>query len=182
MGFSEDLEYNRTEHNSSVRRTYTDHQVQPCDRFRANQELQRVNEGIVQVPVEHWQAWGINHLSEKPVTVFDCPHGNKMFPNVWSKPPLAQLCAIPSCPASVPREKRPAPPSSSPTEEVAESHEVASQPPFLQSGQPKCTQHVPSSPCTSFEPYTGCFQVLNIRFLSGNPKLHTIFKVRPHQH
>lgn len=27
--------------------------------------------------LEHWQAWDINHLSRKPVTMFDHPHGSK---------------------------------------------------------------------------------------------------------
>lgn len=37
------------------------------------------------MPLKHLQAWGINHLSRKPVTVFDHPAGKEIPPNVQSK-------------------------------------------------------------------------------------------------
>ncbi|KAF4804376.1 hypothetical protein TURU_008479 [Turdus rufiventris] len=37
------------------------------------------------------QAWGIDHVSGKPVPVFDHPLGKETLPNVQSKPPLVQL-------------------------------------------------------------------------------------------
>lgn len=40
---------------------------------------------------------GINHLSRKPVAVFDHPHGRKWFLNICSESPLVQLCAVPTC-------------------------------------------------------------------------------------
>jgi len=48
------------------------------------------------MPLKHRQAWGIDHLSRKPVPVFD--HSKEILPNVQSKPPLIQLWAIPTCP------------------------------------------------------------------------------------
>lgn len=41
--------------------TYNDHPVQLSDHFGADQKLKHVIEGIVQMPLEHGQAWGINH-------------------------------------------------------------------------------------------------------------------------
>jgi len=61
------------------------------DHFRADQKLKLVVKGIVQTPLKHWQAWGINHLSRKPVPVSDHPLSKGMLPNVWSKPPMRQL-------------------------------------------------------------------------------------------
>jgi len=42
--------------------------------------------------------WGIDHLSRKPVPVFDRPLGEEMLPNVTSEPPLMQVGTIPTCP------------------------------------------------------------------------------------
>ena len=50
------------------------------------------------MPLKHWQAWGIDHLSRKPAAGFDHPPGKEMLPNVQSKPLLAQLWAIPTHP------------------------------------------------------------------------------------
>lgn len=60
--------------------------------------LNRINEVTVQMPLEHRQPWGTNHLAQKPVPVSDHPHGEEMCPNAQSGPPLGQLCAVPSCP------------------------------------------------------------------------------------
>ena len=53
--------------------------------------------GIVQIPLKHWQVWGIDHLSRKPVPAFDHPFSKETLPNVQSKP-LVQLWTIPTCP------------------------------------------------------------------------------------
>jgi len=47
--------------------------------------------GMVQAPLKHCQAWGIDHLCRKPVAVFDHPLGKEMLPHVQAKPPLAQV-------------------------------------------------------------------------------------------
>ena len=55
------------------------------DEFRAD----KLKRGIkVHMPLKHWQAWGIDHLSSKPVPVFDHPLGKEILPNVQSKPSL----------------------------------------------------------------------------------------------
>lgn len=80
--------------------------------------------------LQHWQSWGINHFSRKPVPVADHHLSEEMFLNIQSKPPLATI------PTS-PREKRSAPVSSI-------SHlrklERATQPSFLQTGQVQSPQ------------------------------------------
>lgn len=65
-------------------------------------------EGIVQIALEHWQAWGINHLSWKPVAVFDHPHGRKWFRNICSESvPLCSPVQSPPILSWIPREKWP---------------------------------------------------------------------------
>ena len=50
------------------------------------------------MPLKHRQGWGIDHLSRKPVPVFDHPLGKDMLRNVQSKPALVQLWTIPTRP------------------------------------------------------------------------------------
>ena len=50
------------------------------------------------MPLKHWQAWGMDHPSRKPDTVFDHSLDIEIFPNVQSKAPLAQLWATSMCP------------------------------------------------------------------------------------
>lgn len=57
----------------------------------ADQKLRHVIKGIVQIPLKHWQAWDINHLSKKTVPVFNHPLGKEMLPNAQSEPSLAEL-------------------------------------------------------------------------------------------
>ena len=71
----------------SVGRDLQHHLVQLPDHFRADQKLKHVLKGIVQMPLKHRQAWGIDHLSRKPIPGFDHPLGKKMLPNVKSRPP-----------------------------------------------------------------------------------------------
>ncbi|KAK4818640.1 hypothetical protein QYF61_016611 [Mycteria americana] len=42
--------------------------------------------------------WGLNHFPGQPVPMLDNPFSEEKFPNIQSKPPLAQLEAISSCP------------------------------------------------------------------------------------
>ena len=43
------------------------------DYFGADQKLKHVVKGTVQMPLQHWQAWGIDHLSGKAVPMSDNP-------------------------------------------------------------------------------------------------------------
>ncbi|KAK4815962.1 hypothetical protein QYF61_010456 [Mycteria americana] len=44
------------------------------------------------------QGWRLNHFPGQPVPMLDNPFSEVKFPNIQSKPPLAQLEAISSCP------------------------------------------------------------------------------------
>jgi len=70
--------------------TYNDHLIQLLNHFRVDQKSEHVIKGIVRMSLKHRQAWGIDHLSSKPVSVFDHPLGKEMPPNVKSEPPLPQ--------------------------------------------------------------------------------------------
>lgn len=84
-------------HQATRPKILKDHPVQLPEYFQASQKLKHVNEGIIQIPLEHWQASGINHPARKPVPVSDHPHNTDIFPNLQSEPPLLLLCAVPSC-------------------------------------------------------------------------------------
>ena len=76
-----------------------------------------------------------------------------MFPDVLPKPPLMQLWTIPTRPITGSQEEEiSASLAPSPPQEAAESHEVAPQPPFLQTRQAPeslATPHRTSNKCTS---------------------------------
>ncbi|KAK4815166.1 hypothetical protein QYF61_017662, partial [Mycteria americana] len=131
--------------------------------------LHRVPKHLIPTAFKHLQGWGLHHCPGQPVPVLDSPFGEGKFPHIQSKPPLAQLEAISSCPiASV------------------ESHEVSPQPPFLQAEQPQVPQPLPISLVLQTLPQLRCpsldtLQPLNVSLGVGGPNLNTAFKVRPHQ-
>jgi len=92
-----------------LKRTFKGYQFQLPDSFRANQKLKRIIEGIIQMSLEHRQAWDINHLARKPVPVFDEPPSEDISPNVPSELPLVQLCALLMCPTISYMGKTPTP-------------------------------------------------------------------------
>ena len=47
---------------------------------------------------KHLQGWCFHHLPVQPVPMLDQPVSEDIFPNIQSKPPLAYLEAISSCP------------------------------------------------------------------------------------
>lgn len=64
---------NRAEQNRLVQleEACNNHLVQLPNAFRAHQHLMYVVKGIVQMPFYKWQAYDTDHLSRKPVHVFD---------------------------------------------------------------------------------------------------------------
>lgn len=78
-----------------------DHLVWLPDHIRSKQKLKLINEGIIQIPLEHLQAWSINHLSRKSVPVFEHLHDKEIFPNAQSEPPVSQLYATAILPFQV---------------------------------------------------------------------------------
>ena len=69
--------------------------------------------------------------------MLDNPFGKEIFPNIQSKPPLAQLEAISSCPvACYLGEETITHLATTSFQVVVEGDEVSPQPPFLQAKQP----------------------------------------------
>lgn len=65
----------------------TFNQVCLPDCFSANQKLKHIHEGIIQMSLEYWQAWSINHLSRMSVPVFVHPKGKDIFwMSSWNLP------------------------------------------------------------------------------------------------
>ena len=113
--------------------TYNDHRVQLPDSLRADQKLKHVVKGIVQMSLKQSQVRGIDHLSRKPVAVFDHLLSKEMFPNVQSRFPLALHCTIPMHPLSgYQGEELSTSLSTSIPQEAVESNEVTPQPALLQ--------------------------------------------------
>jgi len=89
------MEWNGTEQNGiewnvgmDLQRSSSPTSVQ----LRANQNLERVIESIVQMPHEHCQAWYINCLFRKHLLVSDHLHTKETFFNAQSDPSLSALC------------------------------------------------------------------------------------------
>ena len=71
----------------------------------------------------------------------DNPFSEEVFPNIQSKPPLAQLEAISSHPITCYlTEETSTHLATTPLQVVAESDKVSPQPPFLQTKQPQLPQ------------------------------------------
>ncbi|KAK4826325.1 hypothetical protein QYF61_007410 [Mycteria americana] len=119
--------------------------------------------------------------------MLDNPLGEEKFPNIQSKPPLAQLEAISSCPITCYLGEETDPHLSTTSfQVVVESDEVSPQPPFLQAKQSQLPQlllirlllqTLHQLRCPSL--YT--LQYVNIPLVVRGPKLNTVFEVRPHQ-
>ncbi|KAK4833009.1 hypothetical protein QYF61_027111 [Mycteria americana] len=78
--------------------------------------------------------------------MLDNPFGEDFFPNIQSKPPLAQLEAISSHPIACYLGEETDPHLSTASfQAVVESDEVSPQPPFLQAEQPQFPQPLPIS-------------------------------------
>ncbi|KAK4827372.1 hypothetical protein QYF61_017310 [Mycteria americana] len=123
----------------------------------------------------------------KPLPMLDNPFSEVKFPNIQSKPPLAQLEAISSCPITCYLGEETDPHLSTTSfQVVVESDKVSPQPPFLQAKQSQfpqpllirlLLQTLHQLRCPSLD----TLQHLNVSLGVGGPKLNTVFEVRPHQ-
>ncbi|KAK4819784.1 hypothetical protein QYF61_011384 [Mycteria americana] len=87
------------------------------------------------------EGWQLNHFPGQPVPMLDNPFSEVKFPNIQSKPPLAQLEAISSCPITCYLgEETDHHLSTTSFQVVVESNKVSHQPPFLQAKQPQFPQ------------------------------------------
>ncbi|KAK4829196.1 hypothetical protein QYF61_002461 [Mycteria americana] len=133
------------------------------------------------------EGWRLHHFPGQPVPMLDNPFSEVKFPNIQSKPPLAQLEAISSRPITCYLGEETDPHLSTPSFQAAvESDEVSPQPPSLQAEQPQLPQPLPISLVLQTLPQLRCpsldtLQPLNVSLVVGGPTLNTAFEVRPHQ-
>ncbi|KAK4816763.1 hypothetical protein QYF61_022761, partial [Mycteria americana] len=96
---------------------------------------------LIQTSFKYLQGWRLNHFPGQSVPMLDNPLGEEKFPNIQSKPPLAQLEAISSCPITCYLGEETNPHLSTTSfQVVVESDEVSPQPPFLQAKQSQLPQ------------------------------------------
>ncbi|KAK4823572.1 hypothetical protein QYF61_003576 [Mycteria americana] len=131
--------------------------------------------------------WRLNHFPGQPVPMLDHPFSEVKFPNIQSKPPLAQLEAISSRPITCYLGEETNPHLSTTSfQVVVESDKVSPQPPFLQAKQSQLPQPLlirlllqtlHQLRCPSLD----TLQHLNVPLVVRGPKLNTVFEVRSHQ-
>ncbi|KAK4818862.1 hypothetical protein QYF61_020081 [Mycteria americana] len=117
------------------------------------------------------KGWRLNHFPGQSVPMLDNPLGEEKFPNIQSKPPLAQLEAISSCPITCYLGEETDPHLSTTSFQAKQSQ--LPQPLLIR----LLLQTLHQLRCPSL--YT--LQYLNIPLVVGGPKLNTVFEVRPHQ-
>ncbi|KAK4821003.1 hypothetical protein QYF61_010734 [Mycteria americana] len=149
--------------------------------------LYHVHKHLIQTSFKYLQGWRLNHFPGQPGPMLDNPLGEEKFPNIQSKPPLAQLEAISSCPITFYLGEETDPHLSTTSFQVVEeSNKVSPQPPFLQAKQSQLPQpllirlllqSLHQLHCPSLD----TLQHLNVSLVVGGPKLNTVFEVRPHQ-
>ncbi|KAK4830514.1 hypothetical protein QYF61_011456 [Mycteria americana] len=149
--------------------------------------LYHVPKHLIQTSFKYLQGWRLNHFPGQPVPMLDNPFSEVKFPNIQSKPPLAQLEAISSCPITCYLGEETDPHLSTTSfQVVVESDKVSPQPPFLQAKQPQfpqlllvrlVLQTLHQLPCPSLD----TLQHLKVSLVVRGPKLNTVFEVRPHQ-
>ncbi|KAK4833008.1 hypothetical protein QYF61_027110 [Mycteria americana] len=149
--------------------------------------LNHVPEHLIQTSFKYLQGWRLHHFPGQHVPMLDNPFSEEKFPNIQSKPPLAQLEAISSCPITCYLGEETNPHLSTTSfQVVVESNEVSPQPPFLQAEQPQFPQPLPISLVLQTLPQLRCpsldtLQPLNVSLGVRGPKLNTGFEVQPHQ-
>ncbi|KAK4815185.1 LOW QUALITY PROTEIN: hypothetical protein QYF61_021045 [Mycteria americana] len=122
-------------------------------------------------PTHAPEGWRLNHFPGQPVPMLDNPLGEEKFPNIQSKPPLAQLEAISYCPITCYLGEETNPHLS--TTSFQDKQSQLPQPLLIR----LLLQTLHQLRCPSLHP----LQYLNIPLVVGGPKLNTVFEVRPHQ-
>ncbi|KAK4820403.1 hypothetical protein QYF61_026239, partial [Mycteria americana] len=115
--------------------------------------------------------WQLNHFPGQPVPMLDNPFSEEKFPNIQSKPPLAQLEAISSCPTTCYLGEETDPHLSTTSFQAKQSQ--LPQPLLIR----LLLQTLHQLRCPSLD----TLQHLNVPLVVGGPKLNTVFEVRPHQ-
>ncbi|KAK4826281.1 hypothetical protein QYF61_006728, partial [Mycteria americana] len=148
--------------------------------------LHHVSKHLIQTSFKYLQGWRLNHFPGQPVPMLDNPLGEEKFPNIQSKPPLAQLEAISSCPITCYLGEETNPHLSTTSfQVVVESDKVSPQPPFLQAKQSQLPQPLLIRLLLQTLHQLGCpslhtLQHLNIPLVARGPKLNTVFEGHNH--
>ncbi|KAK4807771.1 hypothetical protein QYF61_023604 [Mycteria americana] len=66
----------------------------PEDDARRDDQKTTAIKHLIQTSFKYLQGWRLNHFPGQSVPMLDNPLGEEKFPNIQSKPPLAQLEAI----------------------------------------------------------------------------------------
>ncbi|KAK4823556.1 LOW QUALITY PROTEIN: hypothetical protein QYF61_003300 [Mycteria americana] len=148
--------------------------------------LHHVPKHLIQTSFKYLQGWRLNHFPGQPLPMLDNPFSEVKFPNIQSKPPLAQLEAISSCPITCYLGEETDPHLSTTSfQGVVESDKVSPQPPFLQAKQPQLPQPLlirlllqtlHQLRCPSLD----TLQHLNVSLVVRGPKLNTVFEGHDH--
>ncbi|KAK4822811.1 hypothetical protein QYF61_020094 [Mycteria americana] len=148
--------------------------------------LHHVPKHLIQTSFKYLQGWQLNHCPGQPVPMLDNPFSEEKFPNIQSKPPLAQLEAISSCPITCYLGEETSPHLTTTSfQVVVESDKVSPQPPLLQAKPPQfpqpllirlLLQTLHQVRCPSLD----TLQHLNVPLVVGGPKLNTVFEEHDH--
>ncbi|KAK4829505.1 hypothetical protein QYF61_005144 [Mycteria americana] len=117
------------------------------------------------------RGWQLNHFTGQPVPMLDNPFSEVKFPNIQSKPPLAQLEAISSHPITCYLGEETDP-------HLSTTSFQPKQPQFPQLLLIRLLLQTLHQLCC---PSLDALQHLNVPLVARGPKLNTVFEVRPHQ-
>ncbi|KAK4826112.1 hypothetical protein QYF61_005250 [Mycteria americana] len=117
------------------------------------------------------KGWRLNHFPGQPLPMLDNPFSEVKFPHIQSKPPLAQLEAISSCPITCYLGEETDP-------HLTTTSFQAEQPQFP---QPLLIRFVLQTLHQLRCPSLDTLQHLNVSLVVRGPKLNTVFEVWPHQ-
>ncbi|KAK4811102.1 hypothetical protein QYF61_016388 [Mycteria americana] len=133
--------------------------------------LHHVPKHLIQTSFKYFQGWRLNHFPGQPVPMLDNPFSEVKFPNIQSKPPLAQLEAISSHPITCYLGEETDP-------HLYTTSFQAKQPQFPQPLLIRLLlQTLHQLRCPSLD----TLQHLNVPLVVGGPNQNTVFKVRHHQ-
>ncbi|KAK4828708.1 hypothetical protein QYF61_000546 [Mycteria americana] len=133
--------------------------------------LHHVPKHLIQTSFKYLQGWRLNHFPGQPFPMLDNPFSEVKFPNIQSKPPLAQLEAISSCPITCYLGEETDP-------HLSTTSFQAKQPQFPQPLLIRLLlQTLHQLRCPSLD----TLQHLNVFLIVRGPKLNTVFELQPHQ-